>query len=151
MTPVPAAIEAVASVYPEVREIEIPTTISDLVTLSTMHGCPPDEIERITRFDPLTGDTITVLERAAVYPASHYVTRRRTLEQMVPLIREELAGQVERFQREGRLLEAQGRDVIFPQEQSCCGQPAYNTGYHREAARAARRFIEKQQKQERIK
>jgi excinuclease ABC subunit B len=66
-----------------------------------------DEIERITRFDPLTGDTITALERTAVYPASHYVTRRRTLEQMVPLIREELAEQVARFQREGRLLEAQ--------------------------------------------
>jgi excinuclease ABC subunit B len=66
-----------------------------------------DEIERITRFDPLTGETITALERSAVYPASHYVTRRRTLEQMVPLIREELEGQVARFQREGRLLEAQ--------------------------------------------
>ena len=66
-----------------------------------------DEIERITRFDPLTGDTITGLERAAIYPASHYVTRRRTIEQMVPLIREELAEQVGRFQMEGRLLEAQ--------------------------------------------
>jgi len=66
-----------------------------------------DDIERITRFDPLTGDTITALERTAVYPASHYVTRRRTIEQMVPLIREELAEQVGRFQMGGRLLEAQ--------------------------------------------
>jgi len=66
-----------------------------------------DEIERITRFEPLTGETITALERTAVYPASHYVTRRRTLEQMIPLIREELAEQVSRFQHEGRLLEAQ--------------------------------------------
>ncbi|MDT8340452.1 MAG: excinuclease ABC subunit UvrB [Longimicrobiales bacterium] len=66
-----------------------------------------DEVERISRFDPLTGDTITRLERTAIYPASHYVTRRQTLENMVPLVREELAGQVARFRDEGRLLEAQ--------------------------------------------
>ena len=66
-----------------------------------------DEIDRITRFDPITGETITRLDRTAIYPASHYVTRRRTIEQMVPLIREELDAQVKKFQLEGRLLEAQ--------------------------------------------
>jgi len=66
-----------------------------------------DEVDRITRFDPITGDTITRMERTAIYPASHYVTRRRTIEQMVPLIREELDRQVKRYQLEGRLLEAQ--------------------------------------------
>ncbi len=66
-----------------------------------------DTVERITRFEPLTGETIVQLERTAIYPASHYVTRRRTIDQMVPHIREELAGQVSRFQAEGRLLEAQ--------------------------------------------
>ena len=66
-----------------------------------------DEIERITRFDPLTGDSIARLERTAVYPASHYVTNRRTLEEMAPMVRAELAEQVSRFRAEGRLLEAQ--------------------------------------------
>jgi excinuclease ABC subunit B len=66
-----------------------------------------DDVERITRFDPLTGELITQLDRTAVYPASHYVTQRRTIEEMVPLIREELAGQVAKFRAEGRLLEAQ--------------------------------------------
>ncbi len=66
-----------------------------------------DEIERITRFDPLTGDSIARLERTAVYPASHYVTNRRTLEEMAPMVRGELAQQVSRFRAEGRLLEAQ--------------------------------------------
>ena len=46
----PAAIEAVAKVYPAVRDIEIPRCISDHITLSTMHGCPPAEIERIARY-----------------------------------------------------------------------------------------------------
>jgi len=66
-----------------------------------------DQVERITRFDPLTGETIAPLERTAIYPASHYVTRRETIEQVVPMIREELVGQLTRFRSEGRLLEAQ--------------------------------------------
>jgi len=66
-----------------------------------------DEVERITRFDPLTGELITALERTAIYPASHYVTHRRTIEAAVPLIRREMEEQVKEFQRQGRLLEAQ--------------------------------------------
>ena len=66
-----------------------------------------DEVERITRFDPLTGESIAQLDRTAIYPASHYVTRRRTIDQMIPLVRAELAEQVAHFQAAGRLLEAQ--------------------------------------------
>jgi len=66
-----------------------------------------DEVERITRFDPLTGELITQLERTAIYPASHYVTHRSTIEDAVPLIRQELEERVKHYQREGRLLEAQ--------------------------------------------
>jgi len=36
--------------FPQFGDIEIPTRITDNVTLSTMHGCPPDEIERIARY-----------------------------------------------------------------------------------------------------
>jgi putative selenate reductase len=43
-------IEAIAKFYPEVREIEIPDCMSDNITLSTMHGCPPDEIEKIAMY-----------------------------------------------------------------------------------------------------
>ncbi len=66
-----------------------------------------DEIERITRFDPLTGEIISQLDQTSVYPASHYVTRRRTIEQMAPLVREEMKDQVAEFRHQGRLLEAQ--------------------------------------------
>lgn len=37
-----------------------------------------------------------------------------------------------------RLLEREGVEVIFPLEQSCCGQPAYNAGYRKEAMAVAR-------------
>ncbi len=36
--------------YPQFADIEIPTSMTNNVTLSTMHGCPPDEIERIARY-----------------------------------------------------------------------------------------------------
>ncbi len=66
-----------------------------------------DEVERITRFDPLTGETITPLDRTSIYPASHYVTRREIIENMQSDIRRELREQVAEFEAQGRLLEAQ--------------------------------------------
>jgi L-lactate dehydrogenase complex protein LldE len=41
-----------------------------------------------------------------------------------------------------RLLEAQGADVVFPDAQTCCGQPAFNAGYRHEARTMARNFID---------
>ena len=46
----PAAIDAVAEAYPAVRGLDIPRQLADQITLSTMHGCPPAEIERIARY-----------------------------------------------------------------------------------------------------
>ncbi len=66
-----------------------------------------DEVERISRFDPLTGDVITQLERTAIYPTTHYVTKRRTIDEMIPLVREELKEQLALFRESGKLLEAQ--------------------------------------------
>jgi NADPH-dependent glutamate synthase beta subunit-like oxidoreductase len=46
----PAYIDVVAERYPAVRDIDIPAQLSDTITLSTMHGCPPDEIEKISLY-----------------------------------------------------------------------------------------------------
>ena len=46
-----AELQAIlAKRYPELADIEIPHRITSSVTLSTMHGCPPDEIEGIARY-----------------------------------------------------------------------------------------------------
>jgi excinuclease ABC subunit B len=66
-----------------------------------------DEIERITKINPLTGDTIANLEKAAIYPAKHFVTSRPTIERAVGLIREELAQRLTELRSSGKLLEAQ--------------------------------------------
>jgi L-lactate dehydrogenase complex protein LldE len=41
-----------------------------------------------------------------------------------------------------RVLRHFGCRVEFPSQQTCCGQPAYNSGFHHEAAALARRMIE---------
>ncbi len=66
-----------------------------------------DEIERISRFDPLTGDTIAALQRAAIYPAKHFVSQRPTIERAVARIRAELDERLKELLGEGKLLEAQ--------------------------------------------
>ena len=66
-----------------------------------------DEIERITRFDPLTGESIVRLNRTAIYPATHFVTQRPTVERAVVRIREELEQRLFELRQLGKLLEAQ--------------------------------------------
>ncbi len=66
-----------------------------------------DEIEKISKVNPLTGETITNLAKAAVYPAKHFVTTRPTLEKAVALIRAELAERLPLLRSANKLLEAQ--------------------------------------------
>ena len=66
-----------------------------------------NEIERISKINVLTGETIANLERAAIYPAKHFVTERPTLERAVKLIRAELAERLAELRAANKLLEAQ--------------------------------------------
>ena len=66
-----------------------------------------DELEAIWEIDPLTGEKVTALEQVTVYPASHYVTPRPTLQQAIPKIKAELKERIAAFEKEGKLLEAQ--------------------------------------------
>ena len=66
-----------------------------------------DEIEKISKVNPLTGETIIGLAKAAVYPAKHFVTTRPTLERAVALIREELAQRLTELRAANKLLEVQ--------------------------------------------
>jgi excinuclease ABC subunit B len=65
-----------------------------------------DEIERIAKFDPLRGTTIQTLERAAIYPAKHFVTTRPTIEGAVRAIKSELEERLAILRAEGHMLEA---------------------------------------------
>ncbi|HEY4321826.1 MAG TPA: excinuclease ABC subunit UvrB [Gemmatimonadales bacterium] len=66
-----------------------------------------DQVERITRFHPVSGNAISALERCAIYPAKHFVVQRPTIERALKAIREELADRLRLLRGAGKLLEAQ--------------------------------------------
>ena len=66
-----------------------------------------DEIEQIAIINPTTGETLQRMEEVYVYPAKHFVTTEDRIERAISVIREELRQQLEKFQAEGKLLEAQ--------------------------------------------
>ncbi|HJU65683.1 MAG TPA: excinuclease ABC subunit UvrB [Gemmatimonadaceae bacterium] len=66
-----------------------------------------DDIERISKIDVVTGETIAELQRAAIYPAKHFVTSRPTLERAVSIIRNELKDRLALLREQNKLLEAQ--------------------------------------------
>jgi excinuclease ABC subunit B len=66
-----------------------------------------DVIERITKVHPVTGEPLTSLDRCAVYPATHFVTERATIERAVKAIRAELSERLAVLRGAGKLLEAQ--------------------------------------------
>lgn len=66
-----------------------------------------DEIEKILRFDPLTGDIIQRLPRVTIFPKTHYVTPRERLLETVEQVKVELKERVDEFTAQNKLLEAQ--------------------------------------------
>jgi excinuclease ABC subunit B len=66
-----------------------------------------DEIDRITRFDPLTGHLIDQLTMFTLYPAKQFVTPYDKLQRAMRTIREELDARIIEFEKRGHLLEAQ--------------------------------------------
>ncbi|MGA2380720.1 MAG: excinuclease ABC subunit UvrB [Spirochaetia bacterium] len=66
-----------------------------------------DEIERIRRFDPLTGDAAEEMEFCTVYPAKYFVMPQERLRKALQLIRDELQLRYKQFSDEGKLLEAE--------------------------------------------
>src|SRR5271170_230834 len=66
-----------------------------------------EEIERITRFEPLTGNKIELLDAVVVFPAKQFVTTNDKMKRAILTIREELGTRIMEFKRDRKLLEAQ--------------------------------------------
>lgn len=66
-----------------------------------------DEVEAISEIDPLRGAVLNRLPKCAIYPASHYVSTRETLERAVEQIRVDLGERIRHFREQNMLLEAQ--------------------------------------------
>ena len=66
-----------------------------------------DEIEELSFFDPLTGEVIRRVPRVTVFPKSHYVTPRETIEAAIDQIRDELHDRLKFLKDNNKLVEAQ--------------------------------------------
>jgi|TARA_B110000967_G_scaffold96471_1_gene99046 excinuclease ABC subunit B len=66
-----------------------------------------DEIERLSYFDPLTGQVLRKVPRLTIYPKTHYVTPRETLLSAIDEIELELKDRLEYFRENDKLVEAQ--------------------------------------------
>ena len=66
-----------------------------------------DQIERLSRFDPLTGETNENLTRFTIYPKSHYVTPREKILDAIGHIKEELKIRLKFLRENDKLVEAQ--------------------------------------------
>ena len=66
-----------------------------------------DTIEKLTRFEPLTGRKIESLQGNMIFPAKQFVTTGDKMKRALLAIREELGIRIAEFERDGKLLEAQ--------------------------------------------
>tara|TARA_R110002049_G_scaffold2750_4_gene22023 strand:- start:218776 stop:220908 length:2133 start_codon:yes stop_codon:yes gene_type:complete len=66
-----------------------------------------DEIEQISIIKPVSGETIKTLDHLYIYPAKHFVLPEDRIQRALKTIRDELKEQLELFQGQGKLLEAQ--------------------------------------------
>ena len=66
-----------------------------------------DEVDAISLVKHVTGEVLDSQERAAIYPARHFVTSGQRIEQAIGQIEIDMAAQLEAFKNQGKLLEAQ--------------------------------------------
>ena len=66
-----------------------------------------DEVERILRLNPVTGEVVEELSELFVFPATHYVTERERLLKAIAGIEDELIDRLKKLEGQGKMLEAQ--------------------------------------------
>lgn len=66
-----------------------------------------DEVEYIHKINPITGEILSKVKKAYIYPAKHFVTTFPAINRALDSINEELGLQIKKFQDESKLVEAQ--------------------------------------------
>ena len=84
--------------------LEIMSAYSDEVIRIEFFG---DVVERITKINPITKKQISEQDKVVIYPAKHFVTGELKLSKGIKLIEKELKEQYDKFQSEGKLIEAE--------------------------------------------
>ncbi|MEH6348327.1 MAG: excinuclease ABC subunit UvrB [Bermanella sp.] len=77
-----------------------------------------EEVEQLSIFDPLTGEVLRKVPRVTIFPKSHYVTPKETLEGMIDKVKAELKPRLEQLRGNDKLVEAQRLEqrVVYDME-----------------------------------
>ncbi len=84
--------------------LEIYPTYEDNVLRFSFFG---EQLEKITLIDALTGELMEKMDKAVIFPASHWATERSRIEATLPLIKRDMGIKVAEFKSRGKLVEAQ--------------------------------------------
>ncbi len=84
--------------------VEIMPPYEKLVTRIYFFG---DEIEKIIKIDPVSGEIVDTMQETVIYPAVHYITDDEDQEETLRLIRQELSDRLVELNNENKLVEAQ--------------------------------------------
>ncbi|HEU5013211.1 MAG TPA: excinuclease ABC subunit UvrB, partial [Roseiflexaceae bacterium] len=87
-----------------------------------------DEIDRITEFDPLTGEVLNNRSNVEIYPAKHFITTNEKLQLAMRDIQDELIERVGELEAEGKLLEAQRLKQRTSYDLEMMGEMGYCSG-----------------------
>ena len=84
--------------------IEIMPAYEKIITRLYLFG---DEIEKIAKINPVTGEIVERLDKVTIFPAVHYLSYDEDKDTTIAMIRQELSEQVKLFESENKLIEAQ--------------------------------------------
>ncbi len=84
--------------------IEIKPSYENVIIRIQLFG---DEVEKISRIDPITGHTVEICAETVIFPAVHYLSGEEDLEETITLIKQELKEQLSELNRDNKILEAQ--------------------------------------------
>ena len=87
-----------------------------------------DEIDALAIINPISGETLRVLEEVYIYPAKHFVTPDERIREAVEGIRGELEQRLTQFREQGKLLEAQRLVLERASIWKCCWRSAIARG-----------------------
>lgn len=87
-----------------------------------------DRVESISSIDPLTGRTLERLRRITIFPTTHYVMPRQTIERAIATIEEELVVHLDLLRSHNKLLEAQRLEMRTRYDLEMLGELGYCSG-----------------------
>ncbi len=105
--------------------LEIQPAYEDMALRLEFFG---DEIERIVRIDPLTGEILAELNSVDIYPAKHFVTSHEKLVLAIDSIEQELAEELGKLKGRGKLLEAARLEARTNYDLEMLREAGYCTG-----------------------